>query len=72
MDEKKVGRRPSREELSPKHTQFGRKWIPLHGPYIGRRGEECCATSDFEWVGLAFPGERGYHVFNFDDLGAAD
>jgi hypothetical protein len=66
------GWRPNPEQMSPRYTQPGRKWIPLHGPYKGELGAEYCATSDFEWLGLSFTGERGYHIFNLDDLQPAD
>ena len=35
-------------------------------------GDEHCATSDFEWVGLLFRGETEPRVFNLDDLQAAE
>jgi hypothetical protein len=37
-DEKKAGRWPTPEETNPKYNQAGKKWIPLHGRYIGRLG----------------------------------
>ena len=64
--------RPSPAQMSPKYTQSGRQWIPLNGPYRGKLGDEHCATSDFEWVGLLFRGETEPRVFNLDDLQAAE
>jgi hypothetical protein len=76
IDEKKDrvthGKRAHPSQMSLKYTQPGRKWIPKHGPYMRKLGAEHCATSDFEWIGLAFPGEHGYHVFNLDDLQPSD
>jgi len=64
--------RPSPARMSREFTQQGRQWIPLNGPYKDRLGTEHCATSDFEWVGLMFPGETEPRVFNLDDLQATD
>jgi hypothetical protein len=66
------GERPDPSLMSPRYTQPGRKWIPLHGPYKGKLGAEHCATHDFEWLGLMFPGESEYQVFNLEDLQPAD
>lgn len=33
-----------------------------------RAGAEHCATDDFQWVGLMFPGEAEYHASRRDDL----
>lgn len=58
--------------LKPEHTQPGRRWIPLTGPYAGQCGAEHCATRDFSFVGLMFPGEDRYHVFAMEELKPAD
>ena len=78
MDEKKErliytrSHLPDPALMSPKYTQPGRAWIPLHGRYKGHLGGEHCATSNFEWLGLVFPGETEPRIFNLDDSQAAD
>ena len=81
MDESKLnkvcelyqrGQPPDPAQMSPHYTLPGGKWIPLHGPFKGKLGMEHCATRGFEWVGLMFPGETEYQVFNVNDLDAAD
>lgn len=64
--------KPDPALMSPKYTQPGRKWIPRKGPYMGKLGAEHCATKDFRWVGLMFPGESEYHAFRLKDLDPAD
>jgi hypothetical protein len=80
VDEQKVdkiraiyprGQRPDPALMSPRFARPDKNWIPLHGPYKGQVGAEHCATEDFEWVGLVFPGETGYHAFRADDLDPA-
>jgi hypothetical protein len=63
---------PDPSQMSPSYTQLGRQSIPLNGPYKDKLGAEHCATHNFEWVGLVFPGENEPHVFNLDDLQPAD
>ena len=63
---------PDPAQMSPRYTQPGRMWLPLHGPYKGLLGAEYCATHDFQWLGLLFPGETEPRVFSLDDLEAAD
>ena len=64
--------KPDPALMSPKYTQPGRKWIPRKGPYMDKLGAEHCATKDFRWVGLMFPGESEYHAFRLKDLDPAD
>jgi len=66
------GQKPDPALMSVKNTRPGRKWIPRKGPYMGKLGAEHCATKDFTWVGLMFPGENEYHAFRLEDLDAAD
>jgi len=65
-------KRPSPAQMSREYAQPGRQWIPFNGPYKDKLGTEHCASSDFEWVGLMFPGETEPRVFSLDDLQAAD
>lgn len=66
------GQDPDPALMNPKYAQPGRKWIPRKGPYMGKLGSEHCATEDFAWVGLTFPGESEYHAFRIGDIDAAD
>jgi hypothetical protein len=59
---------PDPKEMSPRYTQPGRKWIPLHRPYKSQLDAEICATADFEWLGLVFSGDEEPRVFALDDL----
>jgi hypothetical protein len=62
---------PDASAMSARYTQPGRKWVPRSGAFAGRLGAEVCATRDFKWVGLTFPGESHYRTFHYDELEAA-
>jgi hypothetical protein len=58
--------------MKSEYIQPGRRWIPLTGPYAGQYGAEACATKDFSWIGLLFPGEDMYHAFPIEELKEGD
>jgi hypothetical protein len=66
------GQEPDPALMKTAGARPNRRWIPLHGPYKGRIGAEHCATENFEWIGLVFPGEEQFHAFRFGDLKPAD